>query len=185
VESKRLTEDPNAISYGGVARSEFRDGDVLCFRGRGPMGLLIRRLTRSPYSHVGLTYRFEGRVYCLEAVGAGVRLVLMSQLMKRYKGGIDYYAVDAQAPVRRRAVSWCFTQLGKLYDTAGIARFGWTLVSGNASRARRDDQWFCSELVAAAFSEAGLRLVEHAADYTTPEHLVRSASLEKRFTLKP
>jgi len=185
VESKRLTEDPNAVSYGGAARSEFRDGDLLCFRGRGWVSLLIRRLTRSSYSHVGLIYRFEGRVYCLEAVGAGVRLVLMSQLMKRYEGGIDYYSVDAQTPVRRQAVSWCFTQLGKLYDTAGIARFAWTLLTGNAARARRDDQWFCSEFVAAAFSEAGLPLVAGAADYTTPEDLVRSARLEKRFTLKP
>jgi len=185
VESRRLTDDPNAVSYGEAARSAFRDGDVLCFRGRGPLGYLIRRMTGSPYSHIGLTYRFEGRVYCLEAVGAGVRLVLMSQLMKRYKGGIDYYAVDVEEPVRRRAVSWSFGQLGKLYDTAGIARFAWTLLSGNASKARADDHWFCSELVAAAFENAGLRLVGRAADFTTPDDLARSEKLEKRFTLKP
>ena len=185
MDSTLRKDDPNAISYGEAGRSQFRDGDVLCFRGRGPASWLIRRLTNSRYSHIGLSYRFEERVYCLEAVGAGVRLVLMSELMKRYHGGIDYYRVDAPEKVRRKAVSWGFTQLGKLYDTAGIVRFAWTVLTGNARQARRDDDWFCSELVAAAFEESGLRLVDLEAGYTTPSDLVRSSALEKRFTLKP
>jgi len=185
VDSTLRKEDPNAVSYGEAARDQFRDGDVLCFRGRGPASWLIRRVTNSRYSHIGISYRFEDRVYCLEAVGAGVRLVLMSELMKRYHGGIDYYEVAAGEEVRRKAISWSFAQLGKLYDTAGLARFAWTLLTGNSRRARRDDDWFCSELVAAAFEESGLRLVELEADYTTPSDLVRSSALQQRFTLKP
>lgn len=158
---------------------------MLCFRGRGPLGWLIRAITRSDYSHIGLAYPFEGRVYCLEAVGAGVRLVLMGELVARYRGGIDYFEVAADEATRRSAISWSFTQLGKLYDTKGLLHFGWTLLTGNSERARRDDQWFCSELVAAAFAQAGLQLVEQAASYTTPSDLVRAEQLRLRFTLKP
>src|SRR5690242_17673951 len=79
-------------AYGEV-REEFTTGDVLGFRGRGPASALIRWATASRYSHVGLVYRFEGRVYCLEAVGSGVRLIIMSELTRRYPGGIDYFAV--------------------------------------------------------------------------------------------
>ena len=59
-----------------AVRQEFRDGDVLLFRGRGFSSLIIRWLTRSPYSHVGLVFRFAEHVYSLEAVGSGVRLIL-------------------------------------------------------------------------------------------------------------
>lgn len=185
VQSEERHPDPDAVSYGTTGRERFRSGDVLCFRGRGPLGWLIRTITSSDYSHIGLAYRFEGRVYCLEAVGAGVRLVLMSQLMGRYRGGIDYFEVEAADEVRRRAISWSFTQLGKLYDTRGILHYAWTLLTGNAERARRDDQWFCSEFVAAAFARAGLPLVDRAAAYTTPSDLVRAERVRLRFTLKP
>jgi uncharacterized protein YycO len=145
----------------------------------------IRELTRSRYSHAGLAYLFEERVYCLEAVGQGVRLVLMSELMRRYQGGIDYFEVDADEALRRRALSFAFRQLGKLYDTAGLVALFWTIVSGSAERARRDDHWFCSELVAAAYEEAGRPLVGQDASYTSPSQLVTSPHLAFRFTLKP
>lgn len=175
---------PDAVSYRTEARQHFCTGDVLCFRGRGPLSWAIRRLTDSRYSHVGLVYLFEERVYCLEAVGGGVRLVLMSQLVRRYAGGIDYFEVEADEGVRRQVLSFSFCQLGKLYDTAGLLRFLWVILTGNAESARRDDQWFCSELVAAAFQEAQRPLVDRAAAYTSPSDLVRSEALRFRYTLK-
>ena len=83
------------------ARSAFQSGDVLLFRGRGIPSFLIRMVTRSPYSHVGLVFLYVGHVYCLEAVGSGVRLTLMSEEMRRYHGGIDYYEVTRATPEQR------------------------------------------------------------------------------------
>lgn len=182
-----IVESAQAIvaSYETEARAEFREGDVLCFRGRGFVSWCIRQLTRSVYSHAGMVFLYEDRVYCLEAVGHGVRLVLMSQLMRRYEGGIDYFEVDAGAPARDAALSFGFRQLGKLYDTAGIARFLWMLLTRAAQKARRDEDWFCSELVAAAFREAGTALVDIPDSYTSPSDLAQSERLKLRYTLKP
>ena len=70
------------------ARPGMQAGDVVLFRGSGPMSRAIRWLTRSPYSHAALVFRFEERVYCLEAVGSGVRLALISEVLARYHGGV-------------------------------------------------------------------------------------------------
>jgi uncharacterized protein YycO len=167
------------------ARHEFVAGDLLCFRGRGLVSFGIRGLTRSEYSHAGLVYLFLDRVYCLEAVGHGVRLMLMSELVRYYDGGIDYFEVDAEPAARDDVVKFAFFQLGKRYDTWGIVRFLAMLATGRARRVGRDDRWFCSELVAAAYQTAGLPLVERGEAYTSPSDLVRSERVRYRYALKP
>lgn len=169
----------------GEVRPQFSTGDLLCFRGRGLVSALIRALTQSPYSHAGMVYLFEGRVYCLEAVGAGVRLILMSELVQRYHGGIDYFAVlevtDAQ---RRGAVGFGFQQLGKLYNHRGLVRFLVYLVTGRKSRRRQQASWFCSEILVEAYRLQDVRLVPRRAAYTAPADLVTSDRVRFAFRVK-
>lgn len=174
------------VSY-REGRRRFRTGDILCFRGQGLGSYLIRWATRSVYSHCGLTYVFEDRVYCLEAVGAaGVRLALMSTLIDRYDGGVDYFDVigpdDGQ---RKRALGFAFQQLGRVYDNRGILRFARAILMRNRDPKPFEDQdWFCSELVAAAYSEAGFPLVPLHASYTSPQDLAGSNKLRFRHILR-
>ena len=166
-------------------RELFRDGDLLAFRGRSLVSATVRALTGSQYSHVGLAYLFEARVYCLEAVGSGVRLCLMSELARRYAGGIDYVAVDAGDEARRQAVSFGFQQLGRSFDYLGLARFFVFLTLGLRPRARRDTRWFCAELVAEAYRRQGIRLTSDPSCYATPRALVEGPRVKKLFTIKP
>ena len=160
-------------------------GDVLLFRGRGLMSRAICFFTRSPYSHVGLVHLQHGRVYSLEAVGAGVRLILMSEVMRRYHGGIDYYEVKRATPEQREgAVAFCFQQLGKLYDRPGILRFLVAILFNRKPTAREDQAWFCSELVAAAYRSQGLALTPSSAAYTSPADLAVSPELDLRCVLR-
>jgi len=172
------------IGYGN-ARGDFHLGDVLLFRGRGLASQAIRLLTRSPYSHVGLVFLYQRRVYCFEAVGVGVRLILMSEVMRRYHGGIDYYEVVRAAPEQRDgALAFCFQQLGKLYDRPGIARFLLAILLNRKPAVRADQAWFCSELVAAAYRAQGLALAPVSASYTSPADLAVSPELKLRYVLK-
>jgi hypothetical protein len=163
-------------------------GDLLCFRGRGLISQAIRWLTRSPYSHVGIVYLFEERVYCLEATGHGVRLILMSELVHRlrgYHGGIDYFEVlDFGPEQRNKAISFGFQQLGKQYSHRGILRFLLFLLLGNKSRARHRGQWFCSEIVAEAYRLAGADLSPGSSRYTSPGDLAESARVKFAFRVK-
>jgi uncharacterized protein YycO len=166
-------------------RPELRTADILCFRGRGLFSALIRSLTRSVYSHAGLVYVFEGRVYCLEAVGSGVRLVLMSLLKRHYEGGIDAFEVLGVTEDQRRGViGFAFQQLGKGYDNPALLRFLWYLLLGRRRRARPDRRWFCSEIVAEAWRFQGIRLSERAARYTSPQDIATSPNVGFRFTIK-
>jgi uncharacterized protein YycO len=170
--------------YASVRR-EFDLGDVLLFRGRGLASQAIRLFTRSPYSHVGLVFPYEGRVFCLEAVGVGVRLIMMSEVMRRYHGGIDYYEVHrAAAKQRHGAIAFCFNQLGKLYDRPGIVRFLIAILFNRRPAVREDQAWFCSELVAAAYRAQGLALAPVSASYTSPADLAISPELKLRYVLK-
>lgn len=183
--ASRVVPAGGARSYGEV-RSEFADADLLCFRGRGLTSLAIRWLTGSPYSHVGLVYRYEDRVYSLEATGAGVRLALMSELVRRYHGGIDYFRVDGLLPeARRQAISFGFQQLGKQYSHRGIGRFLSFLLLGGKRRKRGRGAWFCSELVAEAYRLAGADLAPASSAYTSPGDLAASNRARFAFRIKP
>lgn len=183
----RFRGEQRPISYRGEGRRRIRTGDVLCFRGQGLFSYLIRWATGSVYSHCGLAYLFDGRVYCLEAVGAlGVRLALMSTLIDRYDGGVDYFeVVGADEDQRKRALGFAFQQLGRVYDNRGILRFARAILMRNRDPKPFEDQdWFCSELVAAAYAEAGFPLVSLHASYTSPEDLAGSDSLTFRHILR-
>jgi uncharacterized protein YycO len=178
-------EGPAKVSYPDV-RERFTTGDLLCFRSKDLDGTLVRVLTRSDYSHVGLVYVFEGRVYCLEAVTAGVRLVLMSRRARDYHGGIDYFRIPAATEEQRRgALSFAFEQLGSRYNMPGIGLFLWFLLSGNKEKVRARHGWFCSEIVAEAYRRQGLQLAQHsAARYTSPGALAASDRVELAFRLR-
>ena len=166
-------------------RSGMQAGDVVLFRGSGLASRAIRWLTKSPYSHAALVFLFEGRVYCLEAVGSGVRLSLISEVLARYHGGIDHFDVPgASEDQRRGALGFAFQQLGKLYDKTGIWRFLLSIVTGRRRRVREDQAWFCSELVAAAYRRHGLALVPESAAYTSPADLALSRELSLRCVVK-
>jgi uncharacterized protein YycO len=183
VVATRLPEVPpeKKRSYGDVRR-ELANGDLLCFRGAGLLSGTIRWITKSAYSHVGIVYVFEERRYCLEAVGSGVRLALVSELVKHYEGGIDYFEMpQASAQQRNGAISFGFAQLGKLYNTDGILGFIRFLLTGRKGRRRRrrgggnSDRWFCSEIVTEAYARQGIKFAaKHSSFYTSPSDVAES-----------
>ncbi len=187
-EANRRAEAQSAAAttrrYADV-RPGMKAGDVVLFRGSGPVSRAIRWLTRSPYSHAALVFLFEGRVYCLEAVGSGVRLALISEVLARYHGGIDHFDVpEATGDQRRAALGFAFQQLGKLYDRRGLWRFLLAIATGRRPRVREDQAWFCSELVAAAYRRQGLALVPESSAFTSPADLALSPALSLRCVVK-
>ncbi len=166
-------------------RATFREGDLLAFRGRSPVSAMIRAMTGSVYSHVGLVYPIEDRRYCLEAVGKGVSLGLMSEVSKRYAGGIDYFEIDAADAVRHKATLFALEQLGKSFDFLGLLRFFLFLGLRIRARARIDRRWFCAELVAEAYRRQGFELARSPSCYAAPRDLALSPHARRLYTVKP
>jgi len=119
---------------------------VVLTDGKGPSGAFIRWYTWSWAAHAGVELT-DGIIDATPSRGVSLH------------AGIDgtqirHYTILGLTPVIELAVrKFLIAQKGKPYDWSAIVGLG----------IRRDwysdDKWFCSELVAAAFEQAGLPLL--------------------------
>lgn len=146
-------------------------GQVLLVRRRGFLGWLIRRVTRSEYSHSALIDRTEsGVVVTVEAADlAGVKALRLNAHLED-PGVTGLLLRDAAlTPSERAAVmKAAWLRVGRGYDTLQLLsiyvrhRLPWLFGGRRALEANRLDQadrLICSELVTIAYQEgAGLSL---------------------------
>lgn len=65
-------------------RSEFKDGDIVLFRGQKLLAKTIQFFDSAYYNHVGVCYKDRSRIMILDSNGSGVRPDFMSYRMKGY-----------------------------------------------------------------------------------------------------
>ena len=118
---------------------------------------VIRWATWSPFSHVDLVLE-DGRL-----LGATAR---HGVIIRDPEPTTDCARFQVNAPPAILAAAR--SQIGRPYDWPGI--FGW----GLRRNWQEDDSWFCSELIAWAFQEAGFPLLraEHAYRITPRDLLI-------------
>lgn len=145
------------------ARAEIQSGDLLAWRGESCLGRLVRHWTGSRWSHVGVAWRFRGRLFVLDARhGAGVGLRAVSNVPKPFdwiKTGVDW---------SDKAESVALSHLGKPYSYEDFFRAALMVPPG--------DPWgdICSEYagrVLAAVNPKWRLLVEFGRT-TSPGSLV-------------
>lgn len=133
---------------------------LLFCNARDPLSLAIRAFTWSRWSHVALIDGYAA----IEAMAPdGVTMTETERILMRSR---EFELVDLPCrnpeAVRAAAVS----QFGKPYD--------YTAMMGLALRRnwQADDAWFCSELIAWAFAQAGEPLFRaDCLRRVTPQHL--------------
>lgn len=123
------------------ARPLIQSGDVI-FQSHRPLRSwydlqvqIVRMMTRSEWSHVGLAWAVGGRLFMLEAVSAGVRIFPMSRA-----GDFTWVQRGAFTTGQEELA---LAHVGEPYSKWDAIRsyFG---ASNN-----QDTNWFCSELVCA------------------------------------
>lgn len=161
------------------ARAQIKTGDLLAWSHGGFADwhdfqvLLVRAFTRSEYSHVGLALVGAGRIFILEAVGAGVRLWPLSRELPFY-----WIARTAPSPtdpalpplpreLGPEAVDFAFDRLGDRYSKLQAIRafFG-------SLRLGEDDIWQCAEYVLSILKADG----EVLTNVATPTGVVKAAA---------
>ena len=139
------------------ARPKIKSGDVLAWRGAGIISRVIRRVTMSSHSHVGIAWVANGRVFILEAVeGYGIGLRPLSQ-------ACPFYWVPIRPHMwNNDAAEFAFSKLqeGYSYTDALLAGFGFRMNS---------DQWICSEYAREILRLMGLPVPD---DAQTPAQLM-------------
>ena len=159
-----LTIEPH--DWPGTA--DAKPGDILLHRHTNQdfLGEVITKITHSEYSHAEVYY---GEGWSLSAEGRGVMAVQCDRGGKSFVDlcrHVDLDAGDAEeAGARETIVRAAAQRLGDPYDVATLVMFPF-MGRTEIERAAKNDAAICSELVADAYREAGLRLSDRV---YTPE----------------
>ena len=131
---------------------------VFCRR-HHPGSLLLRTFLWSGWSHCAIVDGDE----VIEAVAPdGVRTRPLAELLAE-SSRVEVLDFPARDP--RAVIAAARAQIGAPYDWGGVFGIGFR------RRWQDNDSWFCSELIAAAFHQAGEPLVRVEAFRITPRDL--------------
>jgi hypothetical protein len=160
-------------SAADLTLSGLRDGDVIFQESSSAQSVMVRALTDSRWTHLGVIFQEKGGPVVLEAVSPVKKTPLRSWIargrggtyvVKRLRDAATRLSPDVVDELRKTGNAW----LGRPYDL----RFRWD-----------DQSLYCSELVYKLFERAaGIRIgeLERAADMNLDDERVQRA-LRKRF----
>lgn len=162
-------------------RPTLRSGDLLFCSGEYLISRVIRRISKSPWSHVGIILRVDAidRVLVLESVeDVGVRLAPLSKYCSDYDGGQPYCGklviarVDTLTPEAfRKLAAFGTDKLTRPYDKTEIGSIVSRLALGIGRQLNCNDAYICSELVYACFDACGITLHTDGRGFVSPENL--------------
>jgi hypothetical protein len=171
------------VHYAGIRR-KIRDGDILLFRGKSWLSRIIRRVTRSPYSHAAIVAWWNERLMVLEAVGKGVMVSRMSIVVNHYSGQVELWTTDENLS-RTEVIRAAQRLLGKRYSPYKLVRNLVRLVFGRPRHDEADpdappEDFVCSEFVSRVWRAGGIDLAGDSPDmYTKPSDIAMSPHLRK------
>lgn len=130
-------------------RSEFKDGDIVLFRGQKLLAKTIQYFDNSYFNHVGVCFKFKGRIMIIDSNGNGVRPDFMSYRMKDY---VDFGVIRTKyhESIISHALSKTFERGDDMtkYDFLLLPRIALIKKTGiNLTKLGSDNRDICSELV--------------------------------------
>ena len=131
-----------------------------------PWSNFIRWFTWSKYSHVGLLFSDDKIVDT--TLRKGVSEKTLEHYLTRYK---NVKICEVPNVDEAKVKEFAYSQIGKKYD--------WTAIVGFVARRdwTKEDNWFCSELVAVALHKGGVTVIRKEASRVTPEDILNSPLL--------
>lgn len=161
-------------------RSQLQSGDILFTSGDYLVSKAIRKMTGSPWSHVGIVFRLDSidRMLLLESVeDMGVRFAPLSKYLLDYENGKPYKgrAVLARCSQVKSEVVAALSRFGideltQPYDKDEIAKILARITLGMGKK-ERDREYICSELVYECFSKAGREFNFDTRGFISPENI--------------
>jgi len=182
-----------------------RTGDIVLFRSKHPSGLIIRSWSGGDYDHIAMAYRFNDDILLLEALGGsfigggkseGIKMFAWQNFLSerwydQYSAVVIRRLVGPSKVVKRQIVKK-FAKFLKTVVHDQNPKYSWhpmKVLSTRPSLPPSDPKrtYFCSELIAKAYKEAGLlrTSVPTAAYYPSYFQKKKDLKLLKGFELSP
>jgi len=157
--------------------AQIQDGDLLLFSQRDRMSGLIEWATKSPFSHIGFVLRLPMvGIMLLEALPAGVTTAALSIVVNGnrsgaqspYKGGLllarhdDFKSFVTDAKLHD-LTEFAVDRLGAPFATVEIIKIALRILLGRLNMKtprllEPDDEYICSEYVAACYQRVGITI---------------------------
>ncbi len=183
-------DHPSAMRYSNV-RKTIASGDVLLYEGETFYSWIIKKVTRSRFSHAGITVWWNERLMVMEAVSRGVIVTPLSVSVGQYKGHVHWYSSKRllSEEDRERMIIFAQEELGKAYALWKAVWVGIQLVFNwkpeERDELKREQKLFCSAYVAQIYNSIGVDLVPGLSDISVvPEDIARSPELLHQGVLK-
>jgi hypothetical protein len=151
---------------------KLQKGDIILLRSDSGISEIIRKLTKSQYSH-GILYVGNGSI--IDSDGYGVQA---NNVHRKLISKVDDVLVLRLKEITNKVTlirieDFARSKIGTEYatDEARIAMLNKEL------KAKKPNRQFCTRFIAQAYSYAGIKLVENA-DYCIPEELLNSDYLQ-------
>jgi hypothetical protein len=131
-------------------RSSIQSGDLIAFTHRAWRSVydikvqLVRFFTQSEFSHVGIAFVIDGRVFIIESITGGVRIHSLSDL-------IPFWHVSTFAPWKPETQAFALSLVGKPYSQLGAIR-----AFLNKDPERTLDRMWCSKLAQLVLEKDGV-----------------------------
>ncbi len=186
----RSKDHPDALSYSDI-RETIANGDVLLYEGKTFYSWVIKKMTRSRFSHAGIAVRWNERLMVMEAVSRGVVVTPFSASVGHYNGRVHLFTSKRLLgeEERKRMIIFAQEELGKEYALLkaiwlGIKLFfNWKPEKRN--KLKRERKLFCSAYVAQIYNSIGVDLVPGLSDLSVvPQDIANSPELLPRGFLK-
>jgi uncharacterized protein YycO len=186
----RSKDHPDALSYSGL-RKTVASGDVLLYEGEKFFSWLIKKATRSRFSHAGIAVWWNERLMVMEAVGRGVVVTPLSASVGHYNGHVHWYTSKRllSEEERKRMIIFAQEELGKEYALLKAIWVGIKLLFNwkpeKRDKLKREQKLFCSAYVAQIYNSIGVDLKPGLSDsFVVPEDIATSPELLSRGVLK-
>lgn len=155
-------------------RGQLRSGDLIFCSGRSLFSRIIKRFTKSTFSHCGMVFRVESidRIMVLESGrNGGVHLTPLSFYTKIYPGKVMLARLseDIQPDSLTKIFSFGFDQMTRPYDKKELIRIVKRMLF-NAGRRIKNRHFVCSELVYDCFAKGNI-LFEYENKVILPDYI--------------
>lgn len=198
---------PMVISSYEDVRKDMKPGDIIAFSGKGDFSNIIKSVTRSTVSHVGIILQTveryqpsESNRYFNQVIEStsiehldGVMVSRLSSRVSTYNGEVWWLPLrkDLRENSEQHKIfyDFLFSQVGKGYDTIQAIKSALDAldnlpVFGHGATYNKEEfsRFFCSELAAAALKEAGIVPKLNASE-VTPIDLCRWNIFQEKYHL--
>jgi hypothetical protein len=156
-------------------RYKINTGDLILFQGSGLISGLIRLLTWSKISHVGIAYQWCDDMFIWESIvglnGDGVQISLLSQKIKKYRGKIWIRRLACNRNSRFYRIISDFREYTKhkKYERSILELLGSIMPWRNKPNSM---YYFCSELIADLYQKWGLMNEKPPNEYTPSDFFI-------------